>query len=53
MTKIVFKGIPPSKKNSKQVFCRGGRPTVIPSKAYTIWNKEAENFLRGVEPIKG
>ena len=42
---IEFKWIPPSKKNSKQVFCRWGRPTVIPSKAYQKWHGEMEDEL--------
>jgi len=37
---IVFKGILPSKKNSKQIVVRKGRPMIIPSKAYNKWHKE-------------
>jgi len=30
----------PSKKNSKQIVCRGRRPMLIPSKAYIKWHEE-------------
>lgn len=46
---IKFKWIPPSKKNSKQVFCRWGRPTVIPSKAYKTWHEEMSKELEWIK----
>lgn len=49
---LKFKWIMPSKKNSKQVFCRWGRPTVIPSKAYIAWHNEMANEFKNVKPIK-
>jgi len=30
----------PSKKNSKIMICRGGRPILIPSPAYSTWHEE-------------
>lgn len=53
MLEIKFNSIPPSKKNSKQVFCRRGRAMVLPSKWYQKWHKETSLQLRGVEKIKG
>lgn len=43
--KIIFEGIPPSKKNSKTMVCRWRRPMLIPSKAYTKWHKEQKEKL--------
>jgi len=43
--RIVFKWIPPSKKNSKTMVCRGRRPILIPSKAYTKWHAEMEGEI--------
>lgn len=40
MNKIVFKGIPPSKKNSKRIIVRRGKPLIIPSKKYEEWHEE-------------
>lgn len=37
---ITFSQIPPSKKNSKQIICRGNRPNLIPSKSYQSWHEE-------------
>lgn len=42
MITFTIQWIPPSKKNSKQVFCRGNKPTVISSKAYTQRHRETE-----------
>lgn len=42
--KLLFPWIPPSKKNSKQVFCRWWRPSVMPSKAYQKWHKELTQY---------
>jgi hypothetical protein len=39
-TRLTLKGDVPSKKNSKRVFCRGGRPVVLPSEAYVAWHEE-------------
>jgi len=38
--KITLTGIPPSKKNSKIIVCRGKRPLLIPSEAYRNWHEE-------------
>lgn len=35
---ISFTGNIPSKKNSKQIVCRGSRPMLLPSKSYTTWH---------------
>jgi len=40
-TKIIIKGRIPSKKNSRNIFVRGGRPINVPSKQYVIWHKDA------------
>lgn len=48
---IKFQWMPPSKKNSKQVFCRWGRPTVIPSKAYNEWHKQMSESLEWTEKL--
>lgn len=37
---FVFLGDTPSKKNSKNVVCRGARPYVFPSQAYQSWHSE-------------
>jgi len=52
MIKIIFPWIPPSKKNSKQVFCRWWRPTVIPSKAYNSWHKKMTELLSDITANK-
>lgn len=44
---ITFHGNIPSKKNSKQIVCRGNRPMLLPSKSYDTWHKECMEFLRG------
>lgn len=46
--KIIFPWICPSLKNSKQVFCRAWRPTVLPSKAYQEWHKEMSKLLKWI-----
>lgn len=38
---MIIKGRIPSKKNSKQIVCRGRFPMVLPSKAYKEWHKVA------------
>lgn len=50
---IKFEGIPPSKKNSKTMVCRGRRPMLIPSKAYTKWHKETSERLESISPLSG
>lgn len=42
---------PISKKNSKRWLMRGRRPFLIPSEAYTKFEKEALNEIRGQIPI--
>lgn len=37
---LILKGRIPSKKNSKQIVCRGTRPMVLPSSAYKSWQEE-------------
>lgn len=41
MTIILDTDIPPSKKNSRNIFMRGGRPVNIPSKNYANWHEIA------------
>jgi hypothetical protein len=40
MKRIILKGRIPSKKNSKQIVCRGRFPLVLPSRAYEVWHEE-------------
>lgn len=49
---ITIKGRVPSKKNSKQIVCRGKYPMLLPSKQYTEWHKDAVIQLNGVQKIK-
>jgi Holliday junction resolvase RusA-like endonuclease len=37
---IVLKGIPPSKKNSKRIYCQGKFPTVLPSELHEHWEEK-------------
>lgn len=37
----------PSKKNSRNVFVRGGKPVNIPSKKYNQWHQSAATQIRG------
>ena len=46
---IEFKWTIPSKKNSKQVFCRWWRPTVIPSKQYKEWHEIMSKELKWIK----
>lgn len=39
--RLVIPGKVASKKNSKQLFVRGGAPRMVSSKAYRIWEKAA------------
>lgn len=43
---ITLFGRIPSKKNSKQIVCRGRFPKVLPSKAYQEWHEE-QSLLMG------
>lgn len=42
-----------SKKNSKQIVRMGRRISLIPSKAYAAWHKQAMNQLEGTVPYSG
>ena len=46
---IIIEGRIPSKKNQKQIVCRGKFPQVLPSKAYKEWNITASEQLKGVK----
>ena len=48
---ITLLGRVPSKKNSKQIFCRGNRPTAIPSAKHKEWHIDASKQLIGVDKI--
>lgn len=52
---IIIKGRVPSKKNSRNLFVRGGKLFNIPSKRYKEWHNEAskqiENYIP-TEPIQ-
>ena len=50
--KIILKGRIPSKKNSKQVFARGGRVIVIPSKNHEAWHEEQSYMIKKYRPKK-
>ena len=50
--KIILKGRIPSKKNSKQVFARGGRVIVIPSENYKVWHEEQSYMIKKYRPKK-
>jgi len=39
--KITIQGDTPSKKNSRIVLCRGGKPVNIPGKNYRNWHEDA------------
>jgi len=41
MEKYIINGTVPSKKNSKQISCRGGKPLVRTSKKYSEWHSGA------------
>lgn len=44
---LTIPGMIRSKKNSKRIFARGNYKTVLPSKAYCAWEKEARQTLWG------
>ena len=48
-----LEGIIPSKKNSRQIICRGRFPTSIPSKKHKEWHTQAMKDLKsqGVEKL--
>lgn len=43
---IIFKKIPPAKKNSKRVFVNKGRPIVLPSERHQDWEEEQMWILK-------
>lgn len=45
-----MQGVPPSKKNSKIISCRGSRPCLFPSTKYKEWHSEQTLAFRGVTP---
>lgn len=49
---IVLIGSVPSKKNSKQIVCRGSRPILLPSKAHKEWHEEQMLLLAPKRPRK-
>lgn len=48
---LTITGQTPSKKNSKQLFIRGGVPTMVSSKNYLAWERDALWQLKGVTPM--
>lgn len=48
---IVIYGRVPSKKNSKIIVCRGKFPSLLPSKNYTLWHKDAEVQLKNQDNV--
>ena|SRR3990167_1901030 len=38
---IIIKGDTPSKKNSRNIFCRGGKPVNTPNQRYKDWHEDA------------
>lgn len=49
---ITIKGDVPSKKNSRNIFCRGNRPINIPSKNYVDWHDEQMWLMKKHKPKK-
>jgi len=49
---ITINGEIPSKKNSRNIFCRGGRPINIPSKNYADWHEEQMWLMKKVKVKK-
>lgn len=47
--KIIIPIAPRTKKNSQQIAWKGGRPIIIPSAAYKMYEREARAFLTPVE----
>ena len=53
--KLVLKGKIPSKKNSKIIVCRNGRPLLLSSKNYREWHEEQSWLIKKYipkQPIK-
>lgn len=50
--KITIQGSIPSKKNSRNIFVRGGRIVNIPQTNYKTWSEDAYKQLSGVKEIK-
>lgn len=46
--KIIIPIAPRTKKNSQQIVWKGGRPIIIPSAAYKMYEREARAFLTPV-----
>lgn len=47
---IILEGRVPSKKNSRNIFCRGNKPINIPSKDYADWHEEKMWELKKHKP---
>jgi Holliday junction resolvase RusA-like endonuclease len=47
---ITLKGRIPSKKNSKQIVCRGRFPILLSSPAFQAWNEEQLWLLKALKP---
>lgn len=55
--KIVFQGIPPSKKNSKKIMYMRGKPIIVSSDSHKAWHTENMWLLKKVkakfvDPVK-
>lgn len=50
--KLIIKGRIPSKKNSKNIVVRGGKPLIISSKRYRKWEEEHLWLLKGQDNIE-
>jgi hypothetical protein len=48
---IFISGRIPSKKNSRNIFVRGGKLLNIPSKQYAAWHKAASEEIASWEPM--
>lgn len=51
MDKIIIAGDTPSKKNSRNIFCRGGFPVNIPNQRYKDWHETGLWQLKKIKPI--
>ena len=51
LTKLTVKGRIPSKKNSRNIFVRGGKIINIPSTKYAAWHKESLEQLKDFSPL--
>ncbi len=58
MSTLIIHGSIPSKKNSRNIFCRGGFPISLPSNKYREWHEDAMKSLivpkelRKIMPVK-